>query len=131
MDPNRSFTFESGFPGFPGLRKFRLEWDESLAPLEWLVSVEDPEVRFVVINPLFFKPDYAPRLTKEHIKSLGVDKKEDLRILVIVTLHENFERSTANLASPLMFSTNGYKAVQLLFDDGIYSHNEPIFAEEA
>ena len=130
MDTNRSFTFESGFPGFPGLRKFRLEWDESLAPLEWLVSVEDPDVRFIVVNPMFFKPDYAPRLTKEHIKSLGVSKKDDLRILVIVTLHRNFEKSTANLASPLMFNTSEYKAVQLLFDDGIYSHNEQIFAEE-
>jgi flagellar assembly factor FliW len=131
MDPNRSFIFESGFPGFPGLRKFRLEWDETLAPLEWLVSVEDPDVRFVVINPMFFKPDYAPRLTKEHMKAVGVSQKEELRILVIVTLHENYEQSTANLTSPLMFNTSQYKAVQVLLDDGIYSHSEPIFAEDA
>ncbi|MDR2580838.1 MAG: flagellar assembly protein FliW [Fibromonadaceae bacterium] len=131
MDQNRSFKFESGFPGFPGLRRFRLEWDDSLAPLEWLVSVEDPDVRFIVVNPMFFKPNYAPRLTKEHMGSLGIHKKDDLRILVIVTLKENFEQSTANLASPLMFNTSEYKAVQLLFDDGMYSTAEPIFAEEA
>jgi len=130
MDTNRSFIFESGFPGFPGLRKFRLEYDESLAPLEWLVSVEDPEVRFIVVNPMIFKPDYAPRLTKEHMRSIGVVQKEELRLLVIVTLHENYVNSTANMTSPLMFNTSLYKAVQVLLDDGIYSHIEPIFAEE-
>ncbi|MDR1829621.1 MAG: flagellar assembly protein FliW [Candidatus Fibromonas sp.] len=130
MEPNRSFIFESGFPGFPGLRRFRLEYDETLAPLEWLVCTEDPDVRFIVVNPMLFRPDYAPRLTKEHMKALNINKKEDLRILVIVTLNKYYEQSTANLASPLMFNVNDYKAVQLLLDDGIYSHTEPIFAEE-
>jgi len=131
MDPSRSFLFESGFPGFPGLRKFRLEADESLTPLEWLVCAEDPDVRFIVVNPMIFRADYAPRLTKEHMKALNINKKEDLRILVIVTLHEDYEKSTANLASPLMFNVNDYKAVQILLDDGIYSNYEPIFTEEA
>ncbi|MCL2101427.1 MAG: flagellar assembly protein FliW, partial [Fibromonadales bacterium] len=61
MHQNRVFIFESGFPGFKGLRKFRLEWDESMAPLEWLVSADDPDIRFVVVNPMIFRPDYAPR----------------------------------------------------------------------
>ncbi|MCL1957140.1 MAG: flagellar assembly protein FliW [Fibromonadales bacterium] len=129
MDQKRSFVFESGFPGFPGLRKFRLEKDEAIEPLEWLVNVENPEIRFIVVNPMFFRPDYAPRLTKEHMNSLNIHKKEDLRILVIVTLNENYEDSTANLASPIMFNINEYKAVQLMLDDGLYSHTEPIFAE--
>jgi flagellar assembly factor FliW len=133
MDPSRSFIFESGFPGFPGLRKFRLEYDSSLAPLEWLISVEDPDVSFIVVNPMIFKPDYAPRVTEEHGKSIGirkgVSKADDLRLLVIVTLKENYEESTANLAAPLMFNTNEHKAVQVMLDDGIYSNSEPIFAE--
>jgi flagellar assembly factor FliW len=131
MDSSRSFTFESGFPGFPGFRKFRLEYDELLAPLEWLVCVENPDIRFIVVNPMIFRPDYAPRLTKEHMKAMHINKKEDLRILVIVTLNEDYEKSTANLTGPLMFNVNEYKAVQILLDDGIYSHNELIFAEEA
>jgi len=131
MDQNRSFLFESGFPGFPGLRKFRLEPDETLNPLEWLVCAEDPDIRFIVVNPMLFRADYAPRLTKEHMKALNIHKKEDLRLLVIVTLNEDYEKSTANMASPLLFNVNDYKAVQLLLDDGIYSNYEPIFAEEA
>jgi flagellar assembly factor FliW len=129
MEPNRSFIFESGFPGFPGLRKFCLELDKALEPLEWLVCVENPDVRFIVVNPMLFKPDYAPRLTKEHMNSMNIRKKEDLRILVIVTLNADYEKSTANLASPIMFNVNEYKAVQLMLDDGLYSNNEPIFAE--
>jgi len=64
------------------------------------------------------------------MNSLNIHKKEDLRILVIVTLNENYEESTANLASPIMFNVIEYKAVQLMLDDGMYSHTEPIFAEE-
>jgi flagellar assembly factor FliW len=131
MDPNRSFVFESGFPGFPGKRKFRLEKDESIEPLEWLICTEDPDISFIVVNPMQFKPDYEPRLTKEHMTALNIHKKEDLRLLVIVTLKENYEESTANLASPLMFNMNEYKAVQLMLDDGIYSNSELIFAEGA
>lgn len=130
METNRSFIFESGFPGFPGLRKFRLEWDEALAPLEWLISIENPDIRFIVVNPMFFKPDYAPNLKKEHMDSIGIKKKEDLRILAVVTLKEDYEQSTVNLASPLMFNMSTGKAVQLLIDDGVYSHVAPIFAEE-
>jgi flagellar assembly factor FliW len=129
MDLNRSYVFESGFPGFPGLRKFRLERDEAITPLEWLVCVENPDIRFVVVNPMFFKPDYSPKLTKEHMNSMNIRKKEDLRILVVVTLNADYEKSTANLASPIMFNVNEYKAVQLMLDDGLYSHSEPIFAE--
>jgi flagellar assembly factor FliW len=130
MEQQRSFIFESGFPGFPGLRKFRLEKDETIMPLEWLVSAENADIRFLVVNPMIFKPDYAPRLTKENMNALNIHKKEDLRLLVIVTLKENFEESTANLASPIMFNINEFKAVQLLIDDGIYSNIEPIFGEE-
>jgi flagellar assembly factor FliW len=134
MDPSRSFIFESGLPGFPRLRKFRLEQDDSLSPLEWLVCAEDPDVRFIVVNPLIFKPGYSPRLTEEHGKSIGIrkgiSKADDLRLRVIVTLGENYEESTANLSAPLMFNAGEYKAVQVLLDDGVYSHSEPIFAEE-
>jgi len=129
MDSNRSFFFESGFPGFPGLRRFRLEADASLDPLEWLVCADDPEIRFIVVNPMIFRADYAPRLTKEHMKALNIHRQEELRILVIVTLHENYEESTANMASPLMFNVHEYKAVQILLDDGVYSNSEPIFEE--
>lgn len=135
MDQNQSFIFESGFPGFPGLRKFRLEYDNTIAPLEWLVSIEDPDVSFIVVNPMLFRQDYAPRLTEEHGKSIGIrkgiSKAEDLRLLVIVTLKENYEESTANLAAPLMFNLSESKAVQIMLDDGMYSNNEPIFAEGA
>jgi len=135
MDQKQNFIFESGFPGFPGLRKFRLEYDNSIAPLEWLVSAEDPDVSFIVVNPMLFRQDYAPRLTEEHGKSIGIrkgiSKAEDLRLLVIVTLKENYEESTANLAAPLMFNLSESKAVQVMLDDGMYSNNEPIFAEGA
>ncbi|MDR0516101.1 MAG: flagellar assembly protein FliW [Fibromonadaceae bacterium] len=135
MDTNRSFVFESGFPGFPGLRNFRLEKDEAIMPLEWLISVEDPDVSFIVVNPMLFRPNYAPRLTAEHGKSIGIrkgiSKPDDLRLLVIVTLKENYEESTANLAAPLMFNLEECKAVQIMLDDGMYSSDEPIFAEAA
>ncbi|MCL2208449.1 MAG: flagellar assembly protein FliW, partial [Fibromonadales bacterium] len=59
----------------------------------------------------------------------NIHRQEELRILVIVTLHENYEESTANMASPLMFNVHEYKAVQILLDDGVYSNSEPIFEE--
>jgi flagellar assembly factor FliW len=125
MDQDPAYVFESGLPGFVELRRYRLEPGE-WPPFEWLVAVDDPSVRFVVVNPMVFRKDYAPRITKEQLNALGVFKKEHLRLLVIVTVASDFARSTANLAGPLLFNTKDLAGMQVLLDDGAYGVQEPI-----
>jgi flagellar assembly factor FliW len=122
------FLFESGLPGFVELRRYRLEPGD-YPPFEWLCAVDDPSVRFVVVNPMLFRKDYAPKITKEQLNALGVFKKEHLRILVIVTLASDFAKSTANLAGPLLFNTKDNRGTQLLLDDGQYGVREPVLGE--
>jgi len=121
--------FEAGLPGFEKLRRFLLVDDEQYAPFEWLYSVDEPDVRFVLVNPVLFRPDYAPRVTRDHLDSLGVRRKEDLRLLSIVTLHPDFHCSTANLAGPILINIADRVGMQLVLDDSRYSVREPILAE--
>lgn len=122
--------FESGLPGFSHLHRFLLVAVAEYAPFEWLYSVDDPSVRFVVVNPVLFCPDYAPRITRDHLDSLGVHHREELRLLAIVTLNADFHQSTANLAGPLLLNMAKRVGMQVILDDSRYSVREPILAGE-
>lgn len=121
--------FESGLPGFERLHQFVLVEVPEYSPFEWLYSIDDPSIRFVVVNPMLFRPDYSPKVTREHLEQLGVRHKEDLRLLAIVTLHADFHLSTANLAGPLLLNLVTHVGMQLVIDDARYSVREPILVE--
>lgn len=120
--------FETGLPGFENLHRFLLVAVNEYAPFEWLYSVDNPSIRFVLVNPVLFCPDYAPKVTREHLENLGVRSREALRLLVIVTLNSDFHKSTANLGGPLLFNLADRVGMQLVLDDARYSVREPILA---
>ncbi len=128
-EDSETFHFEAGLPGFEHLHRFLLAKDPSYEPFEWLCSVDDASVRFVMVNPVLFRPDYAPKVTREHLQALGVSRKEDLRLLVTVTLQADFRQSTANLAGPVLFNVASRQGMQLLLDDSHYGVREPILTE--
>jgi flagellar assembly factor FliW len=125
------FLFPSGLPGFGNLHRFILAADPGYAPFEWLWSVEDPSIRFVTVNPLLFRPDYDPKLTREHLHQLGIQQKEHLRMLVIVTLQADYHLSTANLAGPVWLSLANRIGMQTLLEDTRYSVREPILGRSS
>lgn len=121
--------FENGLPGFEGLHRFLLVSVEEYAPFEWLYSIDDPSIRFVLINPVLFRSDYEPKVTREHLQQLNVHGKDELRLLAIVTLHPEFRESTANLAGPILINVNDRVGMQLVLDDPRYSVRECMVAE--
>ena len=89
-------SFPQGIPGFEEHRKFIILSVPEYAPFEWLVCVDGSKLRFAVINPLLFKPDYSPAMTRAHIADLGLEKPDDVLMYAIVTIRENPLESTAN-----------------------------------
>ncbi len=49
-------------PGFPDRRQFALVTLDDLGTLCALRSLDDPELRFLVVPPAPFFPDYSPEL---------------------------------------------------------------------
>ncbi|MBN1129521.1 MAG: flagellar assembly protein FliW [Chitinispirillaceae bacterium] len=117
-------TFPSGIPGFEQNKAFVLVSIPDYAPFEWLVCVDGSPLRFAVINPLMFRPDYAPKVQKEQLGEMGIDKVEDVLIFVIVTINENPLESTANLVGPIIINKTKRIGKQVIVEDDRYTTQE-------
>ena len=118
--------FEKGIPGFGQHKKYVLVKVPGYDPFEWLVNIEAERLRFALINPLLFKPDYNPKITKKHIEGLGLEKPEDVLIYAIVTLSKNTVETTANLMGPILINRAKRLGKQIILEESSYSLKERI-----
>lgn len=121
--------FEGGVPGFEGLKKFLLTMNPEHEPFVWLYSIDNPQIRFLMVNPLLFRPDYSPHMQKDQITDLQVENKDDLLLFVIVTLNPNPKLSTVNMAGPVLINIKRKLGKQIILDDGQYSIRERMMPE--
>lgn len=104
-------------PGFPDLTHFalvRLDDDGVLCSLK---SVEDPELRFLVVPPSVFFPDYEPEIDDTTVSSLGIERAEDVLVLVVVNPGEQASSATANLLAPVVVNTVSRQATQVVLSE--------------
>jgi flagellar assembly factor FliW len=119
-------SFPAGIPGFEERKKFVIAEIAEYAPFEWLVCVDGSRLRFAVINPLLFRADYAPNISKSELEELSIKKPEDILLYTIVTIAENPLKSTANLIGPVMINKTKRLGKQVIIEDERYSTQEPI-----
>lgn len=119
-------TFPAGIPGFERNRRFVLVEIPDYVPFEWLVCIDGSRLRFAIINPLLFRPDYSPNMTKEQLEDLGIEKPEDVLVFAIVTIKENPTESTANLVGPVVINKTRRLGKQVIIDDDRYTTQEAI-----
>ncbi|MCJ8346017.1 flagellar assembly protein FliW, partial [bacterium] len=84
------------------------------------------QIRLAIINPLVFKPEYAPKISKAEIDILKIEDKADLLTYVIVTLRNPLNESTANLMGPLFVNIKSKIGRQIIIEDDAYSLREKI-----
>jgi flagellar assembly factor FliW len=126
VDDGEVLSCVSGFPGFEAFRRYALIEFEESRPLVWLLSVENPEIGFVVVNPLLFYPDYAPSLSPDDLSDLEIACPEDLRVYTIITLSPDPRQVTINLYGPIFVNVINKRAKQVALDDDRYSTKHPI-----
>lgn len=126
---NDVIEFPLGIPGFEKHRKFVIVQIPEYTPFEWLICVDGSRLRFVVINPLLFRPDYSPHIIKEQLDDLKIVKPDDILIYAIVTIHEDARESTANLIGPIIINKVKKVGKQIIIDDDKYSTREKILRD--
>ncbi|HEY8532334.1 MAG TPA: flagellar assembly protein FliW [Micromonospora sp.] len=99
-------------PGFPGHRRFVLVRLDDAGLLYTFTSADAPELRFLVIPPLPFFPNYAPEVDSETLELLGVDDPDRLLVLLVVTVGGSAREATANLMAPILVDQVNRRAVQ-------------------
>ena len=103
IEDKQLIHFPHGLLGFEELREFVL-LDAAQEPFYWLQSRERVDVAFVLIDPLFFRPDYTPDVDAAEMEEVNIASEEDLLVLSIVTIPANSSQMTANLQGPLLLN---------------------------
>ncbi len=123
--------FIDGLPGFEHLQNFLISSSEEHAPFHWMHCLDDPDLKFILVNPMMLCPTYEPKINKGHLRDLDLKDKSDILMYVIVTLDQvEFSNSTANLLGPIIVNIRGRKGCQILLDDIRYSTKHSILPEK-
>lgn len=94
-------TFPWGIPGFEELKSYVL-LEYKNGPFQWLQSVENPAVAFVVCAPDFLGMAYSAPDAKKRLINLEHD--EDLVVLNIVSFNREQGAIRFHVKSPLLFN---------------------------
>lgn len=127
---NDVIIFPQGIPGFEKCREFVMVSIPEYVPFEWLTCIDGSKLRFAIINPMLFRPDYAPNMQKETLADLQIEKPEDILLYSIVTIREDAFASSANLLGPIIINKSRRIGKQVILDDDRYSTQEPILRKK-
>jgi flagellar assembly factor FliW len=106
--------------GFEQLKRYVIVETPDFEPFRWFQSVDDPQVAFVIVNPLLFFPEYAIEVNPREIDELRVDSVRDINTYAIVTIPQEYTRMTANLQGPILVNTRTNLAKQLVLVNSAY-----------
>lgn len=115
-------------PGFPDRRRFALVMLDDDGVLCALRSLDDPDLRFLVVPPAPFFPDYAPEVDDIVAAQLGLTTAEDALVLLVLNAGESLGDTTANLLAPFVVNTQTHRAAQIILEDTSLPVSAPLVA---
>lgn len=130
IEEERIITFPDGVPGFEDSKEFVIiENPEDDIPFNWLQSIDNPNLAFVIINPFVFKSDYDFEIPDLVVKKLKIVEQKDISVYTIVVVPEDINKMTANLSGPVIINVNKRLGKQIILDDKRY-HTKHLILEE-
>ncbi|HTW13748.1 MAG TPA: flagellar assembly protein FliW [Nocardioides sp.] len=115
-------------PGFPDRRQFALVTLDDDSLLCALRSLDDPELRFLVVPPAPFFPDYAPEVGDSVVSELEIGSAEEALVLLVLKAGDSLAATTANLLAPVVVNRRTRRAAQVILDDPTLSVSAPLVA---
>lgn len=113
-------------PGFPEARRFALVQLDDDGRLCALRSLDQSDLRFLVVPPAHFFSDYAPVIDDDTVADLQIESADEVLVLVILTAGASLASSTANLLAPVVVNTRTRQACQVVLDDPTLSTATPV-----
>ena len=117
IENDKLFSFPDGLLGFENLNRFVLINHEETAPLRWLISVDDPNIGFPLINPWLVDIDYKP--------GRGIDLEKEAAF-VVITLGNKEREMTANMKAPIVLEVESKTGRQIVISKDKYSTKQSV-----
>lgn len=125
-EPVPVLEFRAALPGFPAHRRFTLVRLDEVGLLYALRSLDDPELRFLVMPPAACFPAYAPEIDDASAALLELDRPEDALVLCVVTPGDRVEDATANLLAPIVVNQRNQAAAQVVLGGSEHAIRTPL-----
>ncbi len=122
VDEDQIFCFPMGLLGFADRKRFLVIDHSDKSPFKWLQSVDEPDLAFIITDPLYFRRDYHISVRRNELAVITPDKEEDLVVSVIMTIPDNPQDMSANLLAPLIINMGSNKGMQYV----LTSHRFPV-----
>lgn len=111
------FYFEQGMLGFEHLKHYILINDETTEPFQWLISVDEPNTGFPLIDPRVIDLTYDPGEEANFNKYV---------ILAVLTLQDNMGNLSINLKAPIVLDGDLSTGKQIILHSDRYSPTHTI-----
>ncbi len=121
---DKIISFPKGLLGFSTCTRFCLLKPSDDACFQWLQSLEDPALAFVVTDPLLFVPDFSVPIRPEQMVELKLAKVDDAKVMVIVNKVE--QTLTGNLQGPLVINVESRVAEQFVLAEKRWTTRHPL-----
>jgi flagellar assembly factor FliW len=123
-----SLEFVAPFPGFPGKTRFALVALDEAGMLYALRSLDDPSLRFLVVPPAPFFPEYTPEIDDVTAAMLGLSRAEQALLLLVLNPGDAPGTATANLLAPIVVNIGSRQAAQVVLAGNEYDVRAPLTA---
>ncbi len=130
-DENEVIHFSGGLPGFEEEKQFLLIKMGPENSFYYLQSLQTAHLCMLLAEPFSFFTDYSIEIGDEELKILDFQgQAEELLIYVVLTIPEDYLKSTANLLAPLIINQANHKAMQYIASNSPYKTRHFLFPQE-
>ena len=113
--------FPAGLIGFEDETEFYLlPFEGSNNTLLCFQSAKTPGLAFVAMNPFSLDPAYAPELSHQELKQMGVQRSQELSFYTLCVVKTPVSSSTLNFRCPIAVNEDTNTAMQVILDTNQY-----------
>lgn len=124
VDEGQIYHFPKGIPGFEEEKRFALISNQD-EPFQYLQSLQETYLSFLIADPFLFYPDYEFELPDPDSKELKIE--DEMLIRCMITLKDPVETSTMNLLAPLVLNPKRQLGKQIVLHASAYSTKQKLW----
>jgi flagellar assembly factor FliW len=121
FEPDSVIVFPAGLPGFESCTRFKLFHEEGKPNINWLQSLDKPEVLFSLRDPALMNLSYEVVLSDVDEKMLEAAPGDELLVALIVYKDEPAENQAAavktNMLAPIILNATKRRGIQKVLND--------------
>lgn len=130
IDENNIIDFPNGILAFEDIKKYIvINNPNDDIPFQWLQSVDNPDLAFVIANPYLFVKEYEFDIPEKVINKLKIENPKDIMIYSIAVVPEELKDMTINLKAPIVININKKLGKQIVLENDKFQLKYKIFKE--